>query len=317
MSSYVVGFGLDLMATWLTILLCGVAFTQAFQYFARFPDDGPVRKNLVGVVVFLLVLTQATQCVETYERLVTEWGNPAALWVQSWRPVLSLISGALIAFIVDQFLIYRFYTVSKNMWITVILSLLNLVSLVSGLLVVQIFSSIVGGGFTPEAYEKLRPLSIVWGSTSTLTDVSVAACLVWTLRGMRTSFKDTTQLIHHIMAVSIQDGCTTSALSVAGMVACILAPSSRVEDIFFMLIQPVYLITLLSSLTLRGSPAASRGTFPEGPDVSGTSQIAFGGIHVRRSVTTTVAMLLTDSEAAREYADTTASDDIEAEKEGI
>ncbi|KAJ7185299.1 hypothetical protein C8R46DRAFT_1185079 [Mycena filopes] len=320
MSSYVVGFGNDLIATWCTILLCGVAFSQAFHYFARFPDDGLVRKILVGVVVFLLVLTQAVECAETYEGTRRRFGYNVR---SSTQPVLFLLSGSLIAFIVDQFLIHRFYTVSNNLWIAVVLTLLNLVSLVMGLLVLQIFASIVGGGFTLEAIEKIGPLSIVWGTTSAVTDVSIAACLVWTLRGMKTSFKDTTQLIHHIMAVSVQNGCTTSLAQIAGMTASIVAPSSRIEDVFFLLLGPLYLITLLSSLSLRGSAAASRGTFPEGPDMSGASQIAFGGVHVRRLVATTGGTTtLTDSEGARkEYQhDTTvrgASDDIEAQKEGV
>ncbi|KAJ7185302.1 hypothetical protein C8R46DRAFT_1025376 [Mycena filopes] len=309
---------MDLMATWFTILLCGVAFTQAFHYFARFPDDGLIRKSLVGVVIFLLLLTQAVECAETYARLVTEWGNPAALGVQ---PVLFLLSGALIALIVDQFLIHRFYSISKNMWIAVVLTVLNLASLVMGLLVLQILASTVGGGFTLETIEKIGPISIAWGSISAATDVSIAACLVWKLRGMRTSFKDTTQLIHHIMAVSIQNGCTTSVLSIAGVVASVVAPSSKIEDIFFMFIGPLYLITLLSSLSLRGTAKANR-TFSSGADVSGSSQIAFGGVHVRRSVATTGGTTtLTDSEGARkEYDDTTVrgkSDDIEAQKEGI
>ncbi|KAJ7185303.1 hypothetical protein C8R46DRAFT_376253 [Mycena filopes] len=227
MSSYVVGFGNALIATWLTILFCGVAFTQAVHYFARFPDDTLIRKSLVGVVVFLLVFTQAMECAETYQRLVTEWGDPAAFEVQSWRPGVFLVSGSLTAFIVDQFLIHRFYTVSNNMWIAVVLSLLNLVSLVMGILALQIFVSVVGGRFNPEAIEKIKPFSIVWGTTSAVTEVSIAACLVWTLRGMKMLFKETTQLIHHIMAVSVQNGCTTSLVSIAGMIASLVAPSSK------------------------------------------------------------------------------------------
>ncbi|KAJ7185198.1 hypothetical protein C8R46DRAFT_374517 [Mycena filopes] len=311
MGAYDDGFGVTLIATWLATLLAGVGLTHAVHYFAKFSNDIFFKKALAGVVLFLLFLELGMECAETYLDVVTYWGNPAALYVVSWPRSVSIPCISLIGFIVDQFLIHRFYAVSKNIWITLILSMCNLVSLVLGLIITQIFAGHIGKSFTPAELRKILPLSDVWSSSSAVTDVAITASLVWVLRGMKTSFKDTNQLIQHITAVSIQNGCTTSAVAIGGLVANKLAPETSICYAFYYTIGPLYLLTLLSNLTLRESaPVPVNQGWSSYVDPASRNDL-------QRSVPTTGrASMTTDVEASRgEDADSTVrgtSDDIEA-----
>ncbi|KAJ7185239.1 hypothetical protein C8R46DRAFT_1059850 [Mycena filopes] len=315
MGAYDNGFGVDLITTWFCSLLAGVGLTQAVRYFAKFPNDILFKKGLVGVVLFLLFLEVAMECASSYtmkdELLTSSTGNPTAFTIVYAGAILCT---SVIAFIVDQFLIHRFYGLSKNIWVAIILSLFNLVSFVMGLIIVQFFASKVGSTISlAELHDTVTPVTTALSTMSVVTDVTIAASLVWTLRGMKTSFKNTNQLIQHIVAISIQNGCTTSAVAIAGMVAQLVAPATRIDDFFFGLLGPLYLLTVLSNLTLRESAPPSSGWSSSG-EIGGSrnNQLPFGGVHVRRSVTTTGG---TSTDFGAAYDDTTVrgtSDDVEA-----
>ncbi|KAJ7185195.1 hypothetical protein C8R46DRAFT_374480 [Mycena filopes] len=232
MGAYDNGLGVTLIATWLSTLLAGIGLTHTVLYFAKFPNE-IFKKALAGGVLFILLLGLATECAETYLDVVTYWGNPAALYVVPWPRLVSIPCITLMGFIVDQFLIHRFYTVSKNIWITIILSMCNLVSFAMGFVVLQFFASNIGQTLTPVDLRKLIPMSDVWAASSAVTDVAIVASLVWALRGMKSSFENTTQLVQHIMVVSIQNGCTTSAVAIGGLVANNLAPETSISYVFY------------------------------------------------------------------------------------
>ncbi|KAJ7185223.1 hypothetical protein C8R46DRAFT_1207408 [Mycena filopes] len=269
MGAYDRGFGAGLIATWLSSLLCGIALTQAVRYFAQFPNDILFKKVLVIVAGFLILLALVGDCAETYMRVVTDWGSPRAFISEIWPPVVYILCNALVAVIVNQFLIYRFYVVSKKLWVAISLSVLDLLSTITGLLLLRFVGETVAKTHTLGEIKKPMVLLTLWTSTSAATDLAIAISLVWTLRGMKTSFKGTSQIIQHIMTISIQNGCTTSACSLAGMISNLLAPNSSIDDLFFLLMGPLYFLTLLSNLTLRTSTATStsRGWSSYPPDV--------------------------------------------------
>ncbi|KAJ7185224.1 hypothetical protein C8R46DRAFT_375026 [Mycena filopes] len=316
MGAYDSGFGAGLIATWLTSLLLGVGFAQAFRYFRKFPNDNLFKKCIVALVLVLLVVASAMECAEMYMHVVRDWGKPMARTVHTWPPLVFVICNTLTGNIVNQFLVHRFYAVSKNLWMTLILCLLNLGSLVMSLIGLSLLANYVDGTATSAETRRIIPVSAVWTSISVIADVAIALSLVWTLRGMQTSFRGSTQLIQHIIAVSIQNGCTTSACAIATLIANVLVPENKVDELFYFLTGPLYLLTLLSNLTLRESAQASRGWSSYETNMSRNSHVAFGGVHVHRSVITD-SDTSNDSEAAREeeYDDSTVrgtSDDVEA-----
>ncbi|KAJ7185238.1 hypothetical protein C8R46DRAFT_1185042 [Mycena filopes] len=228
-----------LVGTWLATLLVAAGFTQAVRYFAKFPNDILFKKTLVGVVLFLLLLGLWMECAEVYLRVVTNWGNPIAftIVVAVGIPCTFLIGG-----IVNQFLVHRFY----------------------GLLVVlQLFARKIDKTVTlAEFTDQIAPLTSASSGISVVTDFAIAGSLVWTLRGMRTSFKDTNQCIQisfpshesrridatfrhiqHIVALCIQNGCTTSAMSFGSLIAQIVSPTTAIDGFFLNTVGPLYLLT--------------------------------------------------------------------------
>ncbi|KAJ7160212.1 hypothetical protein C8R46DRAFT_364804 [Mycena filopes] len=196
MGAYDNGFGVDLITSWFCALLAGVGLTQAVRYFPKFPNDIQFKKCLVALVLFPLFLEVAMQCTASYISVVTNWGNPTAFTVVIWPCAGGILCTSVVAFIVDQFLIHRFYGLSKNIWVAIILSLFNLVSFVMGLIIVQFFASKVGRTISlAELHDTVTPVTTVLSIMSVVTDVTITASLVWTLRGMKTSFKTTNQYI--------------------------------------------------------------------------------------------------------------------------
>ncbi|KAJ7185231.1 hypothetical protein C8R46DRAFT_1342547 [Mycena filopes] len=275
-------FGVALVGTWLATILAGVGLTQAVRYFAKFPNDILFKKALVGVVLFLLFLELAMECAEIYLRVVTGWGNPIAFTRVTWPLAIVIPCTFLIGGIVNQFLVYRFYGLSNNIWVAGVLSLLNLASFVVGIYTVVLFASKVGQTVTlAELNEHIAPATFAWSIVSVVADFGIAGSLVWTLRGMRTSYKDTNQLIQHITAVCIQNGLSTSAMTLGGTIAHSVAPATKIDDFFLSLVGPLYLVTLLSNLTLRDSAPLSRGWASSGQIItSHNSKIVFEGVQV-------------------------------------
>ncbi|KAJ7765327.1 hypothetical protein B0H16DRAFT_1796763 [Mycena metata] len=296
-------FGVGLIATWLTSLLFGICVIQAIHYLRDFPNDILLKRSILVVVFVLETGALATQCARMYLQTVTYWGNPESFVITA--PV-SVLCSSLLGFIVNTFLIHRFYAVSKNLIVAVILFVFNLGTFVASLFFLRLLVNQVGKIATPATLQSFIPAATAWGAagavtgvslpsplldvsrTDDSTDVCIATSLVWTLRGMKTTFKDTTELLQHIMAISIQNGCTTSAFSIAGMIANIVVPATNIDDLFFYLVGPLYLLTFLSNLTLRQSaPGARAWSSSEGTTdtVDSDTGITFGGVHVHRSVT--------------------------------
>ncbi|KAJ7765310.1 hypothetical protein B0H16DRAFT_416077 [Mycena metata] len=288
MGAYDSVFGVGLIATWLTSLLFGICVIQAIHYLRDFPNDILLKRSILVVVFVLETGAVATQCAGIFLQTVTYWGNPESFVITFWPAPVSVLCDSLVGFIVNTFLIHRFYAVSKNLIIALILLVFNLGTFTASLFFLRLLANQVGKVATPATLQLFVPASTAWGAAGVVTDVCIAASLVWTLRGMKTTFEDTTQLIQHIMAVSIQNGCTTSAFAIAGMVANIIVPASNIDDLFFYLVGPLYLLTLLSNLTLRQSaPGAGTWSSSDGTTdtVDSDTGITFGGVHVHRSVT--------------------------------
>ncbi|KAJ7032407.1 hypothetical protein C8F04DRAFT_1396655 [Mycena alexandri] len=302
MTAYDSGFGAGVIATWFACLLYGIGITHAFHYFSKFPNDILLKKIILVVVVFLSTCGLVGECAAMYLQAVTYWGDPRALTVIMWPAPFGVLCNSLVVFIVNSFLTHRFYAVSKNLIVAFILFALNLGTFITSLLFVRLLGIQVGKTAIQATAQSLVPLSTAWSAAGVATDALIAGSLVWTLRGMKTSFKHTTQLLQHIMAVCIQNGCTTSIVAIAGMIAKIVVPASEIDNLFNFLIGPLFLLTLLSNLTLRESAPGVRtwlsGGIKDSNSIDSNNSIIFGGVHVHRSVTTTGAAS-EDIEAAR------------------
>ncbi|KAJ7815506.1 hypothetical protein B0H14DRAFT_3878277 [Mycena olivaceomarginata] len=278
------GFDTSLIGSWLASILCGLAYAQAFAYFSNFPNDSWIRKALVIASILFSLVGLVGAYADVYFPCVTFWGNPSALLTETWAVPMYSVANTMQALTVDSYLISRFYSVSKNIFVSLLLALITLFAFVMALLAVFLFPGI-------ENFDKVKPIVYIWVIAAVVADVAIATCLVWTLQAMKTNFKDTNRLIRHVSIISIQNGLATSVCAIAGMIATIFKIQSNVPAVFFFLLSPLYLITLLSNFNLRGNGKSGSRTWSSSrnnnTNVPNTS-IVINGIHVQRSAIVTV-----------------------------
>ncbi|KAJ7738834.1 hypothetical protein DFH07DRAFT_965929 [Mycena maculata] len=256
-------FGTSLIGTWVASLLYGFALSQAFSYFYTFPSDSRMRKGLVASSLFLsfvgLIGAYADVYLATHGDLVgfaaslilqVRWlttiytGNVAAIRQEIWGVPVYTICNTMAGTVVNSYLITRFYHMSKNIVMTIILCAVVLLALVMAFVGTLLYPGLAN-------IKKAETLGLIWAIACAVSDVSIATSLVWQLGALRTTFKQTNHLIRRVMISLIQNGCVTSLAAVAGLISAILRVDSNIATLFFFLLGPLYVLTLLSNFNLR------------------------------------------------------------------
>ncbi|KAJ7739374.1 hypothetical protein B0H16DRAFT_1568739 [Mycena metata] len=279
-------FGCTLLGTWFSSLFTGVAFSQAYHYFHQSPNDGRLRKGLVAILIILCCAAWIGEYAEIYFPTVAHWGQSHFLSRERITPFYT-ISSATAGVIVNAYLIYRFYDVSKNIILALLLGLLNLFSFVMAFLPLFMYAG-VGQTRTLEDDQNVVPLTIVWTVACAICDVAIAISLVWTLRGMKTTFKDTDRLLSRVTVISVRNGCATGLVSTGAMISTIISPYSTIAEIFLYMLAPLYLMSLLSNLNLDGSGKSGSQTWYSSRKntLAGNANIVIDGIHVQHTTLT-------------------------------
>ncbi|KAF7368760.1 hypothetical protein MVEN_00201100 [Mycena venus] len=284
-------FGTTLIGTWASSLLAGLAVAQAAHYFSTFPNDSWTRKGLVIASLLFTFVALVGAYADAYLPLVTLWGNPAAFSTETWSVPVYTIFNSLVGFIVNSYLISRFYTLSKNIFITLLLEVIALTAFAMAFISTLLFPGI-------ENFKKAEAVALIWAIATAASDVLIATSLIWTLGGMKASFKDTKRLIRRVIIRTIQNGCATSLVAIAGMIAVIFKIQSNIPTAFFFLLGSLYVLTLLSNFNLRDTGKSGSRNYSSSRNNPTNSSIVLEGIHVRR--TTGRIVDPTDSETRRQ-----------------
>ncbi|KAF7378038.1 hypothetical protein MSAN_00227700 [Mycena sanguinolenta] len=259
-------FGTTLIGTWAQSLLVGLCLAQAAQYFSNFPNDSWSKKTLVITASLFTILALVGAYADAYVPLVTLWGNPAAFTTETWSVPVYTIFNSLVGTICNCYLITRFYNLSKNIFVAVILYGIALTALAMAFVSTLLFPGLAN-------ISKAQKIGPHMGY------------FFYYFR-MKTTFKTTKRLIHRVMISAIQSGCATSLVAIAGMIAIIFKVDSNIPAIFFFLLGPLYLLTLLSNLNLRETgKSGSRNWSSSRNNPTNSSVILQDGIYVRRAVT--------------------------------
>ncbi|KAJ6462765.1 hypothetical protein C8R47DRAFT_1080126 [Mycena vitilis] len=126
-------------------------------------------------------------------------------------------------------------------------------------------------GTDPEQFLKAERIGLIWAVSSfiTETDMSIAAALVFTLRGMKSSLSNTNRL-----------------MALGGLTAVIIKVDSNTSSVFCFSVAPLYVVNLLSNFNLReGGKSGSRtwsSSRNNNTQIGRHSDIVIEGIRVRR-----------------------------------
>ncbi|KAJ6589699.1 hypothetical protein B0H19DRAFT_1227073 [Mycena capillaripes] len=283
-------FGSILIGSWLASFLAGLVFSQAYRYFAMYPKDPISRKAIVVCSMLFCGAALIADYANVYLPTVTFWGNTERVQKQYWPVPMYVTMNTCVGVIVNSFLVHRFYTLSKNIVICMVLSAFVIVSFAGSIFVaisIQIFSEF-------SARDKVKISVLVWSISTALagkssaflpnfSNISIAAALIWKLRTLKTGFKGTQSLINRLVIQTIQTGSTTSVVSIVTLVSYIIKNDSNVPEASCYLIGPLYLLTLFYNLNIRQHDLSLSGSGRSTSDGNGINGgMRMDGIHIHR-----------------------------------
>ncbi|KAJ6462788.1 hypothetical protein C8R47DRAFT_95733 [Mycena vitilis] len=276
--------GALLLATWLSSILSGIVIVEAYKYFSTFPDDSWHRKGLVILLLTLCVGALFGEYGTTYLPAVTYWGDVQGLIRVWWTSPLAQFCNAIAGIIVDFYLIYRFYSLSKNLLITLILSAMTLLALAGFLIIIVLL---------PHRSIVDRPTltigAIISFAATALVDVLIAAGLIWKLRGMKSNFAQTNTFLKRVMVGAVRTGSITAICSILVLVAFLNNKDTDVSTFFTYQFAPLYTLTLLFNFNLRRVAGMRSGTSKTSESRNGhTDTLRMNGIQVHRTLHVTM-----------------------------
>ncbi|KAH9855621.1 hypothetical protein C2E23DRAFT_882996 [Lenzites betulinus] len=239
--------GALLIGTWFNAMLYMLEITQMIKYYRTFPKDRFAFKLMVAFSFLVDTLGTANNCACVYLYTITNWGNGQFLLVQGWTIPTYLALSGLSAFICQLFLCWRFFNFSKNYFVT-------------PFLVATTFVAFIGSDINADTVVKFpkyeqRDHNIktvtIWLVASAAADICIAAALVWTLRGIKSSFSGTKSLVRRLTFSAIQTGCATSLLAVICLIFYRINTESNITVGFGFCLGRAYTLTMLFNLNTR------------------------------------------------------------------
>ncbi|KAJ6489969.1 hypothetical protein C8R45DRAFT_1213358 [Mycena sanguinolenta] len=272
-------------------ILFGLVLAEVWKYFTSFKNDPWSRKGFVGLTLVFCVSALIGDYANTYLLLVTYWGDTAAIVKTYWPLPLYSISNEILALIVDFYLVYRLYSLSKQLWAALFLCAVITVAFAGYLM--GLIPLVRGSGSLSDRQNAKLGAMINFIAIA-VCDILTAAGLIWKLHTMRSSFSHTNSFIKRVMVGSLQTGTATCICSILLLVTFLNNPESNVATFFIFQFAPLYSLTLLLNFNIRRNSGVS-GTTRTTSDSRGghTNHILMDGIQVHR--TAIVTMDPTDS----------------------
>ncbi|KAF9014540.1 hypothetical protein BDZ89DRAFT_446646 [Hymenopellis radicata] len=158
---------------------------ETFTYYTSFKSDALGVKIFVALAVIVDTASLSGDFADVYLYTITHWGDLQYLSRQDWPFALYLTTTGVTALLVQSFLVNRYYVLTKNWLVTVFLTLCIIVSFGGSVTLVIILTRF-------NSYSQrfmIRTPAILWLTMTAVTDVLIAAVLIWQLYNMKTSFK--------------------------------------------------------------------------------------------------------------------------------
>jgi hypothetical protein len=155
-----------------------------------------------------------------------------------------------------MFLTQRYYTLSRNLFVSTLIVLTALFSLCA-VLAATVMNAI------HSAYSDRRMVTIpttLWISSAVVTDWAIAAALVWELRRLDSivTMRSTHHMIRRLMSDAIKTGAVTSLLVTSSIIVYMLLPETNLPVGIGFTFGRVYSLTMLYNINHRGGPSKYR-----------------------------------------------------------
>ncbi|KAJ3907481.1 hypothetical protein F5879DRAFT_520054 [Lentinula edodes] len=239
-----IALGMTLLGLFLSSVLYGLALSQLYTYYKRFPRDPLSVKVLVVATAILDTVSVLLECHACWYYLVTTGPMTLAVWSLNAELAVSMfISG-----IAEAFMTYRVWMLSgRQNVLTCALLCFALLHFTSGEVSAAEFLEL--SRFAK--FGSVKVPSVLRLGSASLCDTGIAVSLCYFLQKKRTGYKRTDEIIDHLMLFSINSGLITSVASIACLITYLAIPKTWVYLTLCFLISRLYSNTFLCALNSR------------------------------------------------------------------
>ncbi|KAF7362791.1 hypothetical protein MVEN_00628800 [Mycena venus] len=241
--------GALLIGTWANSFLYAAELYQARYYFRHFKHDDWKLKTLVSIAFLFDTICTVADYAWVYLYIITHAGDPVYLAGQPWTVPLHLFTSAVVAVLVQSFLVVRYWWITRKI----------LVTLLNSVLIIATFGGSFACGVVTALFPALKDRGkvaipvMIWLVTEAVVDINIAAALLWQLRQARPNLVETRSVLDRLVTLTIQTGTATAALAVGGLIAFLLKDESNVPVGIVYPLGRVYMLSMLANLSIRRS----------------------------------------------------------------
>ncbi|KAJ7666485.1 hypothetical protein B0H14DRAFT_3539399 [Mycena olivaceomarginata] len=228
---------------------------QARYYFRHFKHDDWKLKTFVSVAFLVDTVSTVGDYACVYLYTIKHAGDPVYLADQNWGIPLYLFTTAIIAILVQSFLVVRYW------WLNILVALLNC------FLIIVAFGGSMTVGVIIAMFpafrdrDKVKIPATIWLVTEAVADLSIAAAMLWELRKARPTLNESRSVLDRLVALTIRTGTASATLAVAALIAFLLRDDNNVSVGIAYTLGRVYVLSMLANLNVRRSGrSASVGT---------------------------------------------------------
>ncbi|KAJ6569146.1 hypothetical protein B0H19DRAFT_1134670 [Mycena capillaripes] len=241
--------GALLVGTWVNSFLYTAEFIQAVYYYCHFRNDHWLLKLLVVTACTCDALSMIANYACVYLTTIIHAGDPTYLPEKYWPVPLYMFTTGIVAALVQSFLVVRYWRLTKNTFLTMILFIFVAAS--------------IGGAFacgmTIATYPALRDQGtieipqITWFVAEAETDVCIALALSWEVWETQKAFTETKSVLYRLVAQIILTGAIGAIVAFAALIAYLINSDSNVPVSIAFCLGRVYILTMLVNLNTRNT----------------------------------------------------------------
>ncbi|KAJ6529130.1 hypothetical protein DFH09DRAFT_1185255 [Mycena vulgaris] len=234
-----------LVGTWANSILYSVEVILAAYYYRHFKHDNWMLKLLVTSAIVIDSVSMIANYASVYLN-------------QYWPLPLYILATGVVAALAQGFLAARYWLLTKNKFITLILFLFITVA-IGGVFASAVTITIFPGYHDRGNVVIPATISLV---TEAVTDTSITLALLLEFRKVKSSFKETRSLVNRLVVQTIQTGAAGSTIVLAILVTFLADNESNVPTGISYCLGRVYCLTMLANLNIRqtGNTRSSMGT---------------------------------------------------------
>ncbi|KAL0960171.1 hypothetical protein HGRIS_011805 [Hohenbuehelia grisea] len=233
-----------LNSSWINAALLAVEFSCIAKYFREPRVDKSVYRVLVCASSLFDTVDSVGVFAYVYEHVIS---SPRTIFPpKHWSIRVMMLASSSSAISEHLFLIYRFWALSRNLYVTsfaILLVLAHAALIVAGFIFVTMLPS------SPTGLNMATTFSAAAKCLTASADIFIAIAMVLHLRRVKSPFRNTQSMIRQLSAIAITSGAIAA---VTMLVTTILFLMDNVFfNIFFLSSGRIYTLTILANLRMR------------------------------------------------------------------